>query len=227
VLRTVFLVFKNIASALDRKPHYTDPAFDAKYGTDTSLRVGLGQLTIESKHVAAANQYQAVYSKRFGEVMALLKIDYEKFVFVDLGSGKGKALLLASDFPFRRIVGIEFARELHDAALRNVAIYRSSAQRCRDISSVCVDAIGYEFPEEPLVVFMNNPFGPRILAPVAANLRRSLERAPRPAVVAYVNPVHAELVETELGRVLPQRVRNSEFTILATADVPLVQPGAA
>jgi hypothetical protein len=227
VLRTVFLVFKNIASALDRKPHYTDPAFDAKYGTDTSLRVGLGQLTIESKHVAAANQYQAVYSKRFGEVMALAQDRLREIRVRGSWLRQGQGALLASDFPFRRIVGIEFARELHDAALRNVAIYRSSAQRCRDISSVCVDAIGYEFPEEPLVVFMNNPFGPRILAPVAANLRRSLERAPRPAVVAYVNPVHAELVETELGRVLPQRVRNSEFTILATADVPLVQPGAA
>src|SRR5262245_56698366 len=114
--RTFLLVFKNIPYVLDRRRHYVDRDFDRKYGTDTSRNVGLGELTIESAHVSSSNQYQAIYGKRFGEIMDAVAVAHERFVFVDLGSGKGKALLLASSFPFKRIVGIEFAKELHEVA---------------------------------------------------------------------------------------------------------------
>lgn len=218
VARTVLLLFKNVAYALDRRRHYVEPDFDRKYGTDTSRNVGLGGLTIESAHVSASNQYQAIYGKRFGEIMDAAAVAHESFVFLDLGSGKGKALLLASSFPFKRIVGIEFARELHEVALRNIAIYRNPGQRCRDIALMCQDAMEYEFPEEPLFVFLNNPFGPAILGPVLANLRRSLQRAPRPTVVAYVNPLHGQVMEAELGRLLERGAATGELMIMASPD---------
>src|SRR5262249_30854542 len=137
---TLTLIPKNIAYALDRRRHHTDSAFDLRFGTDTSESLGLGGLTIASSNIGASNQYQAIYRRRFEEIMSSIAIAHQHFVFIDVGSGKGKALLLASEFPFKRIIGVEFARELHETDVRNIEIYRSATQRCHDVSSICVDA---------------------------------------------------------------------------------------
>ena len=57
--------------------------------------------------------YQPTDAALFQEMMASLPIDFSEFTFMDLGSGKGRTLLMASEYPFRRIVGVEILPELH------------------------------------------------------------------------------------------------------------------
>ena len=76
----------------------------------------------------------------FGEMMAALPIDFHQFTFIDIGSGKGRTLLMASEFPFRRILGVEILPELDRAARENIQAYKSPMQRCAKIESVCADA---------------------------------------------------------------------------------------
>src|SRR5260370_9926823 len=95
--------------------------------------------------------------------MASLPIEFDKFTFVDLGSGKGRTLLMAAEYPFRRIVGVELIAELHRAARQNIREYRSPTQRCVQIDSVVVDAREFELPEEPLVLYLFNPLPERAL----------------------------------------------------------------
>lgn len=109
----------------------------------------------------------------------------QDFTFIDLGSGKGRALLMAADYPFRRIVGVECIPELHHAAQRNLAGYSSERQRCRQIDLLCMDARDFEFPPGPLVVYLFNPFAESTFIAVMERLRRSLLETPRPAFVAY------------------------------------------
>src|SRR5579883_1856526 len=45
----------------------------------------------------------------------------EGFTFIDLGCGKGRALIVATEFPFRAICGIEYSDELAAVARRNAA----------------------------------------------------------------------------------------------------------
>jgi len=47
--------------------------------------------------------------------MQAMPIDLSKFTFIDLGAGKGRALLMASDYLFQKIIGVEFMPELHHA----------------------------------------------------------------------------------------------------------------
>ncbi len=47
----------------------------------------------------------------------------QDFTFIDLGSGKGRVLLMASEYPFQKIIGVEFMPELHRAAQKNIAGY--------------------------------------------------------------------------------------------------------
>jgi hypothetical protein len=107
------------------------------------------------------------------------------FTFIDLGCGKGRALLMASDYPFQKIVGVEFMPELCRAAQKNIAGYTSDCQQCRHMEVLCMDARDFEFPSRPLVVYLFNPFSEPTFAAVLEKLRKSVERAPRPVYIAY------------------------------------------
>jgi hypothetical protein len=51
--------------------------------------------------------------------------DVSGYTFIDMGSGKGRMLLLAAEPPFRRIIGVEFASDLDALARSNVKTYRN------------------------------------------------------------------------------------------------------
>jgi SAM-dependent methyltransferase len=117
--------------------------------------------------------------------LGALAVPLDRFTLVDLGSGRGRVLLLAAERPFRAVVGVEFAAELHAAAVANVARFPRSRMRCGSITPLHEDAAQFVFPPEPLVVYFNNPFSDRVMARVLANLRRSYELRPRPLVLVY------------------------------------------
>ena len=124
-------------------------------------------------------------------VIGALPITHEEHVFIDLGCGKGRALLVAGEFPFKRCIGVEHSPKLHEAALVNLRSYRNGTRRSRFMETRCQDATLFEFPEEPCVIYMFNPFPGPVLECIAKNLERSFRRAPRPITVVYVHPQRA------------------------------------
>jgi hypothetical protein len=127
-------------------------------------------------------------------IFGLLDLAYENFVFVDYGSGKGRVLFLAAEWPFRRILGVEYSSSLHQAAEENIRTYRNPSQRCRQIESVCIDATRFEPPTEPLVCFFHNPFEKPVFLETLSRLEASLRRHPRKIVMVLVDPQWAELL---------------------------------
>jgi hypothetical protein len=122
--------------------------------------------------------------------------DVSGHTFIDMGSGKGRMLLLAAELPFRRIIGVEFASDLDAVARRNVKTYRNPRQACFQIEPVNMDATQFEFPPEPSLIYFFYPFDQFVMEPVIRNLNRSLEEHPRDLIVLYRNPVLSEVVET-------------------------------
>ena len=117
------------------------------------------------------------------------RLDFRDFTFVDLGSGKGRTLLMASDYPFRRIIGVELLPSLQGIAQENLRLYKSESQKCFALESICVDATEFLFPPDPLVIFLFNPFPESGMRRVVANLEQSLRAHPRPAYILYHNPL--------------------------------------
>ena len=154
--------------------------FDARHGIDTAGFLHLRTLEIRSANRDFGVRYEASNPGWFRDLIGSLPIDYPDFIFVDFGAGKGRALALASEFAFRRIVGVEFSPELADVARRNVASFRSERQQCREFEVVCTDAVEFELPRDPAVLYFYNPFGEPVLGRVLANVQRSFEAAPRP-----------------------------------------------
>lgn len=138
--------------------------------------------------------YQPTDAALFHEMLACLPIDFSEFTFVDLGSGKGRTLLMASEYPFRRIVGVEILPELHRAAEENIAAYRSTTQQCSQIESACADAREYVLPDGPLVLYFFNALPAEGLNRVLANLEESLRACPRVLYVLYQTPLLAHIL---------------------------------
>ncbi len=99
-----------------------------------------------------------------------------------MGSGKGRALLLAKQAGFGRVIGVEFAEELHTVAASNA---QAAAKHGLPIETYLGDAGAFEFPDEPLVVHFFNPFHDPVMVRVIENLTDSYKRHPRPVVVLY------------------------------------------
>ena len=87
----------------------------------------------------------------FQKAANCLPVEARNWLFVDLGCGKGRGLLLAKELGFGKIVGVEFSPSLAKIARRNVTRYKQ-------ISVVQGDASKYIFPPEPIVIYMYNPF---------------------------------------------------------------------
>jgi len=171
--------------------------FDQRYGVDTEGDIDgwtyLSDLNISSSNWIHGKNYAAIEPERFRALMAALPINFSDFTFVDFGSGKGRALLLASEYPFKKILGLEFSPELHDVALANIRRYRNDAQKCMAIESRVMDFVQFGFPSEPLVLYFFDPSDARVIGQVMKNLERSVRDHPREVYVAYVGPGAAEL----------------------------------
>jgi SAM-dependent methyltransferase len=177
---------------------------DADYDWDYRVNTTSGAVGWHDRLLGVFNSpYQPTESDLFHEMMDALaqhtKINFNDFAFIDLGSGKGRTLLMASDYPFRRILGVELLPSLNQIAQQNLAQYHSESQKCFAIESVCADATTFALPEGALVIYLFNPFPESGLRRVLENLENSLDAHPRPAYVVYHNP-QLETVLNQTGR---------------------------
>jgi hypothetical protein len=137
--------------------------------------------------------YQPTETVLFHEMLDALRehaqADFHDFIFIDFGSGKGRTLLMASDYPFRRILGVELLPALHHTAQENLDKYKNESQKCSAMESINADATEFAFPAEPTVLYLFNPFPEQGLRRAMANLEQSLREHPRAAYVLYHNPL--------------------------------------
>lgn len=181
------------------RARYGDIEYDFEAAVETtSANVGWRS---RLRGMLAGSQYQPCDPALFRATLSALPIEPSEFSFVDIGSGKGRALLLAAEQPFRGILGVERLPELHRIAERNVREFCRSRQGAIEsaIESTCGDARDFVFPTGPLVVFLFNPVPEAVLQAVVANLERSLAAAPRMVYVLYHNPVLEHVLAGRAG----------------------------
>jgi len=166
---------------------------------DPLRRTTLEKLTLSSRspnELSDATAYCQVPAKIFQWSIEGLEIDPKDYEFVDLGSGRGFALLLAAAYPFRKITGVEIARELHEEARANIA-WAEAQQRLRmqDITLLHASALDFPIPDRPCVFFLYNPFTGSVMEAFLDRLVASLRAAPRPHWLLYVNAKEHRMVE--------------------------------
>ena len=184
VVRYPLVVLGRLGRHINRR---RDLKFDAKFGIETE-RFDIGPAA-SMDHMGP---YAATPTRFFGRIVRATGIDPSQFAFIDLGSGKGRTLLLASDHGFNLVVGVEFDEALCAVAQANID--RAMIGQGVRPTVVQADARHAELPDGNLFVFMFNPFSGPIFEDVANRLAAAA-REPRPVIVAYNNDKCGDVLE--------------------------------
>ena len=123
----------------------------------------------------------------------------ENYTFIDLGSGKGRVVVLASKLPFRRCIGVELNPSLHAIAARNFASWRESGNARSPLEAICQNALEFEFPPGPCLLYFFNPSPSQILAQLIDRIAEAFAARPGQLDLLYVNAEFASLLDRHPG----------------------------
>lgn len=212
LLGSVWLAAYNLRRlTLRRRAGSVEDSFDKRFGTNTAAIREIGSLEIAASPSAIyAGRYEASNVEWIAKPLREIEQDLSQATFIDFGSGKGRALLVAAGYPFKEVIGVEFSRELHEVSLGNIARFPKSAMRAGGIRSVCEDAGSFDLPRTNLVCYFYDPFGPPIMRRVLTRLMAHAKNGFDVKVI-YINPHHRAIFE-ETG----------QFSILTESETMLV-----
>jgi SAM-dependent methyltransferase len=187
---TLMLVGKNLPQPVlewqmrhRRRQH---ERFDTKYNIDTQMPVALADLETTAPGAKFANRYQGAPVAVLHRIIRRLKIDRQRFTFIDLGSGKGRVLLIAAQYPFKSVIGVEFSKTLHDIALTNIQKVVGAGATRTKVTSVNCDAGEFDFSEiGDKIVLCYNSFAADLMIRVLDNLNAPTHK-PGETIFAYL-----------------------------------------
>ena len=152
--------------------------FERKYQLDTRSEVAIDDLDIDAAAKAQADKYKPTRKRYFRKVMEQLSLP-PGGVFVDVGCGKGRVLLLASHYGFDEVLGLEISPSLTDIARQNANNFKNRARGCSPIRVECTNVLDYKLTGAESVLFLYSPFGYEVTKQFVENLSLSLLTHPR------------------------------------------------
>lgn len=170
-----------------------DRNYDRRHGVETCGIHHPAKLGLPRDRAIQAVEYDATPTSVFRHMIKAVPGDLRRFIFIDLGSGKGRTLMMAAELPFQRIEGVELSQKMHCIALKNIVLSGNQEARVRSIN---LDAAEYRFPAEPFVLYLFNPFKEALISRVVSNLEQSVIRMPREGYVLYANAVYKHVFDS-------------------------------
>jgi hypothetical protein len=205
--------------------------FDSANGIDTSGYVAAEDLPQsplgQTKSVCYAGSQPSVLRAALKSLPPM-----NDYTFIDLGAGKGRPIIVASEFPFREVIGVELFTELAQVGQKNLEIVRQRHSGRAPMRIENGDAATFQFPDGNFVLFLYNPFGADVTRFVLQNAEEALRSKARKVFVVYYNPVHgglfdeSPLFERYLARTFPYSAEECGFGYDDADPVIVWQAGA-
>lgn len=170
---------------------------DHRYRINIAGIVPLDNVEIPSGNRYHGVRYEAVNRSAFRAAMDEVRIPFEDFTFVDLGAGKGFAMILAAAYGFRKLIGVEFAPSLAAEARRNMERVKARDHSLPEWEIIQLDVTHLHLPAGNLLFFMCNPFDDVVLRNTFDNIVKQATPT-RQVIVVYVNALHRHVL-AELG----------------------------
>jgi len=195
--------------------------FDQIHGTDTSGLVPACDLVTGHENDEHVTAY-------YGVAPSILRSLVERwlttnpphhitdYTFLDVGAGKGRAAMLASEFPFRQVIGVELNAAMATIAELNADIWSHAhkndptASAIAPIRIVHDDALNFELPLTPAVAFLFHPFEAPVLRSFLRRIENAFAKRPGTLDLLYVNAEHSATFD-----------RHPAFTLLWQGSVPM------
>jgi SAM-dependent methyltransferase len=180
--------------------------FDLEHGVDTSGLLFAEHLASGHAHDGHINAYWGTAPSGFRGILEQWQHELsgtpygiEDYTFLDIGCGKGRVLMLASDAPFQRILGVELSPALTAVAENNMAKWSAAAHLCSDIEVLNLDALATPIPDSPVVLYIYNSFNLYVMLPLLERLRTLALARSTPIDLIYATPQQAPLVDAVPG----------------------------
>lgn len=191
-----------------RRRHAPEPThpFDTIHGVETSGLIPAGELVTghsSDQHVTAYYGVAPSILRRLVELWLESKPAHpiERYSFVDIGAGKGRAMLVASELPFRQVIGIELNPAMADIAQRNVDHWIAShaddptSPAHAPVRLLEQDALEFDFPRTPCLAFLFHPFEAPLMKKLLRRMESQFAKRPAELDVLYVNAECAAVFE--------------------------------
>jgi SAM-dependent methyltransferase len=178
--------------------------FDRRHGTDTgglipaaALRSGQSNDRHITAYYGVAPSILNTLIDRWLETRPLFSTD--RYTFLDIGAGKGRALLVASLHPFQRVVGIELNPTLAAIARTNIRVFPDSSSPLAPVDLLEGDALAAPLPDTPTLAFLFHPFAAPVLRKLLARVAQAFHGRAGHFDLLYVNAEHADVIDRHPG----------------------------
>jgi len=205
--------------------------FDLEYGVRTSGLVAGRHLQTGTRHDRYATAYYAIAPSVLQSILVRWRrlkpaAHIDEFTFLDIGAGMGRAMLVASQYRFRAVIGIEFNPTLARIGRRNITLWRAAGHALAPLRMLCRDVTEFDLPAGPCVAFLFNPFGAPVLRRMLNRWTSALAQRSRHLDILYVNNEQESILEKQPGfrRLFHGKIRRSHADMLADRKILTSQP---
>jgi SAM-dependent methyltransferase len=168
--------------------------YEKQLGINTHSIVNLTNLTLAGESSEQNHHYQGASYFILFSVFNKLPENVKHNTFIDFGCGKGRALFVAEQCGFTKLIGVDIAKELIEDANANKLVYKPKNIKS-EITFIFNDATKYELPNDACVFYFFNPFGEEILQQVINNIKVSVKENPRKIYCIYLNPKYKSVFD--------------------------------
>lgn len=168
---------------MDQYTQRNSAKFDQLYGTQTYGRIDVP--VSEDRVNPTLWGYSAVNHDFFREIIHSIPIPLDSYTFVDVGSGKGAPVLMASEFPFKKLIGVELNPELVDVARHNVEAFNRTTGKTLAPEWYVGDFFKWAPPQQPCLFFFNNPFPAELTLTAIQHLEKMLAVHNHPVLMVF------------------------------------------
>lgn len=188
-----------------RTPPAEDDDFDAVHGTDTREIIKIYKLDSVNSSYIYSHGYDACDIVRLSRDLSFVPITREKYEFIDIGCGKGRALIFAAEMGFGKVTGVELSPMLSEIAVKNLKI--------ADVDGTIItqDAGTFMIPDNPCVCYLYDPFGKPIMKKFAANIENRLNRSAEDLWIIYRGPLYSSVLESCPGLEMLEQTFDTAF----------------
>lgn len=202
-------------------PHHTPNPFDVAYGTDTGGLIP----TSGADHPSAAHSRDywgtppSVLRGALAHWSATLDdsgLTVSDYTFVDLGCGKGRVVMLASELPFAASLGVELNPTLAAIAEANLALWSKYPHACSNLEIIQSDVLNLAYPVGATLLYLFNPFDEQIVRGLAERIADLVPHRIAPIDILYTRPEHTSPFQSLPGA-----------AVLWRGEVPLTREDTA
>lgn len=205
--------------------------FDLEFGVRTSGLIAGRYLQSGHRHDRHSTAYYGIAPSVFRSLVGRWRrstqvAPLDEYTFVDFGAGMGRATMLASEYAFRQVVGVELNPTLVGIARRNFTLWRKMGRARSPMSIRCGDAAEFTFPDGPCVAFLFNPFGAPVLRKLLGQVESAFAGREGQFDLLYVNYEHEDILEQRAGfsRLFVGQILRSRADAIADHSILANQP---